>query len=855
MSGADADSSDAKALADAADVPALPADGADGLADSSEVQIADAPTADGDAALPGDAVAEGLADTVLDTDPPAGTDAGVDSTVPADGDDAASDTAFDTAFDTASDATTDLAPDAAPDSAPDPAPDADAGAAGDSAIGAEVDATAQPDGDGDATTDSGGAPCIPISELCDGLDNDCDGATDEDFALKWPQNPPMEVGSPCKAPNCQGVVECKSLVQSICSGCPVGVDLSAQLALPGAKVSPPQATGGFVEVTAAMPLSLLEVDAGGPLKVPVGSSAIAVDADGDGDLDLVWIDGKERVLLMTRTGPWKYAAQLIWPGKSDTPNNLTALTATDADRDGIPEIIAGGGTLLRLVRQSNGTYENKAPEVQLKMPSGQVGIQHLLAADLDGDGNQDLLGSMFHCDSTQPGLRAWLWREGGGYLEAAQTLGLKNKGSPWTCMHSDVDGDGWLDVVVLTESCPPLGGATILKRQPPGIFGSPYQPLSLPPLFTTNNVQTGSPMGGSQADVNGDGVVDYYFSEIALQNYAAMGGKLDPLNLSDPLLLTQNSNFFYVSQPDGKLMVAGLQAGLWAPLSTSKQPMVGWTALWDDLDRDGHLDLVTANGYEYSSWLLADAGGMRPLIWRNNGKQQFADVSLSWGMPDLHATRNLILADLDGDGDNDLVLGGQAVAPRVYRNDLLAPGADLRVRLKGAVSDPWGLGSRLVLKTNQRTLHAEMSVQAVSQGMGVPELHFALRTGEQVLGLDVQWPSGWVSKVAAPLTDLTVTVAEPLLFELSARWSPGGAKPIAVTAYNLDASGKPLAGKANCTIELLPGAQGAWVGDTVCGAGSCTRTWESGGLVPGGVDRIQVQCGAVPLKVRPAIYY
>lgn len=90
----------------------------------------------------------------------------------------------------------------------------------------------------------------------------------------------------------------------------------------------------------------------------------------------------------------------------------------------------------------------------------------------------------------------------------------------------------------------------------------------------------------------------------------------------------------------------------------------GFVSLWGDLDNDGLLDLVIANG------VLKD--GSTPRIYRNLGGGRFADVTGEAGLrePPGYGAIGIALGDYDGDGDTDLFINGLLEAPnRLYRNE------------------------------------------------------------------------------------------------------------------------------------------------------------------------------------------
>ena len=696
--------------------------------------------------------------------------------------------------------------------------------------------------------DGSGAPtdCAAQIELCDGLDNNCNGATDEQLGLAMPGGPEVfPIGSSCDCPG--GTVVCKTWTISVCSTCMPNADMNPVLADPKAPLSPLVATGGFVDIGAAMGLASWPVDLGTPLLEPAGYAPLAIDADLDGDLDLLWVDGNHKLLLQTH-GPgatWQTATLLDLPDQK-----LVAVAAMPGQLG--PDVLVGGTVLLRLVRQLDGQYLNQ--QAGLTKPPVQVPVQHLLPADLNGDGVLDLLVALYPCGSSEPSYQAWIFRGAGGFVQQNGAMGLKFTGALWATLQTDLDGDGWLDLLTLPEGCPAVQGIGWYRNQGP-LAVPQYALQDQAPTFVAPGPANGSPMAGAQADVNGDGVLDYLLSEIELYGWQAKGKPVKPLNLKDLSLYGQVSNRYLLSQPGGGTALAGLAAGLWAPLSSTGKTMTAWTVAWLDVDRDGHHDLLMAHGYEHAGWLTADAGGVRPVAFRHDGLGHFADASASWGLPTDHPSRALSVADLDGDGDADLALGGQGCGPTVLRNDVKAPGADLVVRLTGSASNAWGLGARLELVTSQRKLTAEHSVQAQTQSMATPESRFGLRANELATSLKVHWPSGWVTLLKPAANTKILQVVEPQLWSLSSRWSPGGATPVVVEVKALTSQGEPDPIGGPCQIELAPGALGAWTGPTLCSKGLCSRTWQGSNLPAGGSAALVLGCNGKPWALRPRIYY
>ncbi|MHB8519557.1 MAG: FG-GAP-like repeat-containing protein [Limisphaerales bacterium] len=148
--------------------------------------------------------------------------------------------------------------------------------------------------------------------------------------------------------------------------------------------------------------------------------------------------------------------------------------------------------------------------------------------------------------------------------------------------------------------------------------------------------------------------------------------------------------------------------------------------------------------YDNDGWLDICAGGERLRIWRNLGQAGFKEVTDDLGLDKLVKGRinSITTADLDGDGDTDLLVDVETQGLRLLRNDGGNANGQLKLRLVGNRSNASGLGMRLELAAGPwRTRHTVTSLP-IEIGVG---RHAHLDS------LTVHW-----FDLAQPIVDLTV---------------------------------------------------------------------------------------------------
>jgi enediyne biosynthesis protein E4 len=174
---------------------------------------------------------------------------------------------------------------------------------------------------------------------------------------------------------------------------------------------------------------------------------------------------------------------------------------------------------------------------------------------------------------------------------------------------------------------------------------------------------------------------------------------------------------------------------------------VKWGTGLVDVDQDGWKDIVTTNGHVYPH--LRSATGPETYeqpalsVYLNNRDGTFRDASPEAG-PDARKPvlgRGTAFADLDNDGDIDVVVACLDSRPLVLRNDG-PPGHWLSFRTIGRKSNRDGIGARITVRTGGlsqvREVKRTLSIYSASDSRA----HFGLGDAAKADLVRVQWPSG-----------------------------------------------------------------------------------------------------------------
>ncbi|HEX6882816.1 MAG TPA: CRTAC1 family protein [Planctomycetota bacterium] len=476
------------------------------------------------------------------------------------------------------------------------------------------------------------------------------------------------------------------------------------------------------------------------------------DFDGDGWLDLLTstCDPRGSARYWRSRGDGTYEDRTASSGLSDQLGGLNLITG-DYDEDGDQDaLILRGAWLLdhgrirnSLLRNDGGErFEDVTRAVGLAEPAWptQAGV----FGDLDGDGTLDLyVGNESRREiEDEEGKgdypsQLFIGRDG-GFVDEARARGVTNDRYAKGVAVGDADDDGDLDLYVSN-----IGFNRLYQNDGRGHFTD---------VAVTAGVL--EPSGRSFAcwffDYDQDGRLDLW-----VNGYFASIGDL----AAEALFLPHKgvAPCLYRNLGGGRFADVAREAGL-------DHPWLTMGANFGDGDGDGWLDVYLGTGDPLLSSLMPN------VYLRNVGGRSFVNETGPSGLGHLQKGHGIGFADLDGDGDEDIVhkMGGFVPVdhfPTAVFENRSPPGARwLELSLVGTRTNRDAVGARVTLQLvtaeGPRTLHRAIG-SGSSFGGSPHRLHVGLGAAERIERLEVHWPNGGGVQVFAgvPL-DAWVRVTE-----------------------------------------------------------------------------------------------
>jgi enediyne biosynthesis protein E4 len=223
-----------------------------------------------------------------------------------------------------------------------------------------------------------------------------------------------------------------------------------------------------------------------------------------------------------------------------------------------------------------------------------------------------------------------------------------------------------------------------------------------------------------------------------------------------------------------------------AQLSKVSNTDWSWAPLFADFDNDGSKDLFITNGYKRDNTdiqfvvysmnqsLRIQRGGdavnvseyishmpgisLPNYIYRNSGQDSFESKIIEWGFDHATFSHGAAYADLDNDGDVDLITNNTDDYAGVYRNnsERLTQNHFLKIKLKGDKKNPYGIGAKLTIYSEAGTQYAELNPVRGFQSSCDMTLHFGLGEENFCDSVRVVWPGGKTQTIHNVAVDKTL---------------------------------------------------------------------------------------------------
>lgn len=509
----------------------------------------------------------------------------------------------------------------------------------------------------------------------------------------------------------------------------------------------------------------------------MGGGVAFLDYDGDGDQDLLFVNSDEwpwsrpdgvrhRMALYSNDGTGRFENVTSEAGL-DLNFYGMGVAVGDFDNDGDSDLFISALGPNRLLENRGGRF------VDISQSAGVAGADNEWSSsagffDYDGDGYLDL----FVCNYVRwsreidleldftlngkdraygppnnfSGTHPYLYRNNGDgtFTDVSAQAGIQvlNPDTGQAMSKSlallliDLDGDSHMDVIIANDTV----RNTLYHNQGDGTFQEIGVEAGLAYDFDGNATGAMGIDGGFYRNDSNIG--------ISIANFA---------NEMSSLYVSQDEPLWFVDESIGE--------GIGSP----SRLRLSFGLFFFDYDLDGRIDLLQSNGHleeEINQVQPSQHYEQPPQLFWNRGTHNescFAEVPAET-LGDLASPlvgRGAAYADIDGDGDLDMVLTQVGRPPLLLRNDQATGHRWLRVKLRGTVSNRDAIGAWVELTAGGVTQRRPvMPTRSYLSQVELP-VTFGLGDADRVDSLRVTWPDGSRQEVAVPGLNRTLEVVQP----------------------------------------------------------------------------------------------